>query len=230
MMRNDVNSNIEFIKAVENNPCLYNQQDPEYGNNRQIQQTWKKIAKTFNTTDVLCRRTWRLIRASYIRSINNKIKSGKNTKDYYLSSYLTFLKPFLNPKLLEKINNFNEDENISENVSNSSGNDNDDDDEVDDENDCDEQRVDINIPRTKNSNKGRSNNRMALKRKRGEDIEPMALGDKRSDSEAEEAGERDPCEMYLLSLAPHLRAMGARQQLHFQRGVVDLIENIMYGN
>ncbi|CAD0197990.1 unnamed protein product [Chrysodeixis includens] len=43
-----------------------------------------------------------------------------------------------------------------------------------------------------------------------------------------EKQQKDPCEMFLLSLVPHMTSMSQQQQLGFQRGVLELIEDIKY--
>lgn len=40
--------------------------------------------------------------------------------------------------------------------------------------------------------------------------------------------EKDPCELFLLSIVPQMKTMSPRQQLSFQKGILDLIEKIKY--
>ncbi|KAJ0174902.1 hypothetical protein K1T71_010010 [Dendrolimus kikuchii] len=208
-MRDDINFCIEFIKEVEGHPCLYDHQHIDYGNARQIQIAWKKIATKLNENDLNCRRKWKMIRSSYIRSFHYKSKSGSVKKDYYLSPYLQFLRPFAKPKLQDAVADASDD--------GSSGRTHEDRDDCDDDADSDAEA----------SHEGR----LPPKRKRAA-TEPMFVTVKREEGGPEEdapEAERDPCQLYLLSLAPHIRAMSLRQQLQFQRGVIDLIEQIKYG-
>lgn len=52
--------------------------------------------------------------------------------------------------------------------------------------------------------------------------------EKLENNQRSEKQPKDPCEMFLLSLVPHMTSMSQQQQLSFQRGVLDLIENIKY--
>lgn len=51
---------------------------------------------------------------------------------------------------------------------------------------------------------------------------------KKKKMERTEQQKKDPCELFLLSLVPHMASMSQQQQLQFQKGVLDLIENIKY--
>nr|XP_034836858.1 uncharacterized protein LOC117993214 [Maniola hyperantus] len=91
----DSKSVVQFVKDIENQPCLYNTKSHEYVNHALKRKTWMHIAKKWNCTVAECKEKWRKIRTAYSRSLKPKYRDNKRlpTRPYYLASYLKFITP-----------------------------------------------------------------------------------------------------------------------------------------
>ncbi|XP_045780022.1 kinesin-related protein 4-like [Maniola jurtina] len=94
----DSKSVVQFVKDIENQPCLYNTKSHEYVNHALKRKTWMHIAKKWNCTVAECKEKWRKIRTAYSRSLKPKYRDNKRlpTRPYYLASYLKFITPTKN--------------------------------------------------------------------------------------------------------------------------------------
>lgn len=59
-------------------------------------------------------------------------------------------------------------------------------------------------------------------------IEYFSLKKQKTELKRHEPLDKDPCELFLLSLVPQMQSMTPREQLTFQKGILNLVENIKY--
>ncbi|KAK7868962.1 hypothetical protein R5R35_002594 [Gryllus longicercus] len=103
-MRDDPDFNIQFVRLIKENSCLYDHTNADY-NNRDIQDmAWERIARQVSETVFDCKERWKNLRACYTRYLKflaGSSESPGNSKfrrPYYLAEYLNFLKPFTKPR------------------------------------------------------------------------------------------------------------------------------------
>lgn len=193
-----------------------------------------------------CKSKWKSIRSAYIRFLKTKSKSGSaagSKKEYYLAPYLKFLNPFTKNRPQEGIP-VQEDEQHSEHKSQShesqsqieetSNN-------VPDFTSAEEDSLRNETPAAGSSVASTHSSSLSIQTPQPSKswkhmneadrctTEYFTLKKERLENyQRSEKQLKDPCEMFLLSLVPHMTSMSQQQQLSFQRGVLDLIENIKY--
>ncbi|CAF4947370.1 unnamed protein product [Pieris macdunnoughi] len=245
-MKDNIEFYVEFIAEVEKNPVLYNHTLNDYSNRRFTEIIWTKIGEKFNEKSDDCKSKWKSIRSAYLRSLNTKSKSGSAAglkKEYYLAPYLKFLNPFTKNRPQEGNLPVQEDEQRSEHESQShesqsqieetSNN-------VPDFTSAEEDSLRNETPAagssvpSPHSSSSIQTPQPSKSRKHMNEadrctIEYFTLKKQRlENNQRSEKQPKNPCEMFLLSLVPHMTSMSQQQQLSFQRGVLDLIENIKY--
>ncbi|XP_077288981.1 uncharacterized protein LOC143913200 [Arctopsyche grandis] len=236
-MKDDLDFCIAFIKEVEKNVRLYDYQHPGYSNRRVTETIWSDIGGMFNESGADCKNKWKIIRSSYIRSLNLKSKIGSKAgfkKEYYLGKYLRFLNPFIKNRFhVGNVQSQNtrsdplqEDINIEFTENPNS--------QVEIEFLPSPKAIEINqddeISDAQSAQKLSRNRSKAYKRPLSavDKCAMMYLNMKRKGYVDNINAERDPCELFLLSLVPHMKSMTMLEQLSFQKGILGLIENIKY--
>ncbi|KAG6450345.1 uncharacterized protein LOC115443638 [Manduca sexta] len=233
-MKDDLNFLIEFIKEVESHPCLYDCGNIDYVNKHATETAWAEIAKKLHESAIDCKTKWRSTRSSYIRSLH-PTKDGPK-KEYYLAPYLAFLNPFIRFRYDEDAINSSPNQPIEVYISDGQIEANlkheEDEEETETEN--------INgskIPHNQylNTRKETTHRKKIAKLKRNSNKHCMNEADNShvenvTESIESDLNNGDSYELYVKSLLPHLRSMTERQYFAFQRGVIDLIENIKYSD
>lgn len=185
-----------------------------------------------------CKSKWKSIRSAYIRALNTKSKSGSaagSKKEYYLAPYLKFLNPFTKNRPQEGNISVQEDEQLSEHESQIEETSNNVPDLTCAEGDSlRNETLVASVPSPHSSSLSIQTPQPSKSRKHMSEadkctIEYFKLKKQRlENNQQSEKQPKDPCEMFLLSLVPHMTSMSQQQQLTFQRGVLELIENIKY--
>ncbi|SPP76082.1 uncharacterized protein LOC117580347 [Drosophila guanche] len=86
--------NIKICRLVAKQPCLFDRSNEGYNRKSFIKRVWRDISHKMHDSINSCKERWRNIRTSYARSI----KDGYNqTRTYYLSAELAFLRPHITP-------------------------------------------------------------------------------------------------------------------------------------
>ncbi|XP_028157927.1 uncharacterized protein LOC135072291 [Ostrinia nubilalis] len=222
-MKDDINFSILLIKEIELNPCLYDLSHPNYNVNWQEKEAiWTQIGTKLGESGTDCKNKWKVIRTNYIRSMIMKAKGATNhKKDYYLSPHLSFLNPFVKQKFMPNPNEDSMDSIIL------------------DDNENQLKVTNTNIPPIEHNNGKRNisevhkedtQNLKKAKKEYQYPVDHFIVKRAKDEYEDQMAIHKEPSEMYLLSLAPHIKTMTPRQQLKFQIGVAELIDNIKYGD
>ncbi|VEN35771.1 unnamed protein product [Callosobruchus maculatus] len=241
-MKDSIEFYVEFIAEIEKNPILYNHTLNDYSNRRITEIIWTKIGEKFNEKGDDCKSKWKSIRSAYIRALNTKSKSGSaagSKKEYYLAPYLKFLNPFTKHRQQEGNISVQEDEQLTEHESQIEETSNNVPDLTCAEGDSLRNEtlvasVPSPAPSPHSSSLSIQTSQPAKSRKPMSEadkctIEYIKLKKQRLENNHQsEKQPKDPCEMFLLSLVPHMTSMSQQQQLTFQRGVLELIENIKY--
>ncbi|KAL0830700.1 hypothetical protein ABMA28_002834 [Loxostege sticticalis] len=232
-MNEDLSFRIKFIKEIERHPCLYDHSHEDYNSKKAIDKVWTHIGEMFGEHAYDCKSKWRSIRSAYIRSVNTH--SNRSTKSYYLAHHLRFLNPFLKSKSSRRESgnlSASEDEELTDSFQT-----------VDDVLYGDGMSVQVRVsPEAAVKEEPEDglyvdvddsdmvisevSNKRPSKLDRSTSPNPSA---KKKKIEID-TDKRSYCEHYALSLVPYLETMTERQQLAFQRGVIDLIEKIKYGS
>ncbi|VEN39664.1 unnamed protein product, partial [Callosobruchus maculatus] len=237
-MKDNIEFYVEFIAEIEKNPILYNHTLNDYSNRRITEIIWTKIGEKFNEKGDDCKSKWKSIRSAYIRALNTKSKSGSaagSKKEYYLAPYLKFLNPFTKNRPQEGNISVQEDEQLSEHESQIEETSNNVPDLTCAEGDSlRNETLVASVPSPHSSSLSIQTPQPAKSRKPMSEadkctIEYFKLKEQRlENNQQSEKQPNDPCEIFLLSLVPHMTSMSQQQQLSFQRGVLELIENIKY--
>ncbi|XP_023936927.2 uncharacterized protein LOC112045092 [Bicyclus anynana] len=232
-LSDDMRLIIEFVKEVEQHPCLYDNKHAEYGIKTAVDEAWREIGKRFKgLTEADLKVKWRSVRSSYTRSF-------RINKPYYLTKYLDFLIPFtkhMDKSLVKRVKREresqkenSEDDDDDDNSSVSSGNitiertkeENDDVDFYDEDDDDDEyedQNGKIQVSTLPELKVG-LNKRVI--RKKGSRSQILSQYTK---------SRLSPHECYLKSLMPDISAMSQRQFFGFRKGILNILGKIKYGD
>ncbi|XP_069354748.1 uncharacterized protein [Maniola hyperantus] len=221
---NDMRFNIEFVKEIEQHPCIYNNKHEDYNHKPAIDKAWKTVGEKFvGLTANEIRVKWRSIRTSYSRSLRTK-------KDYYLCPYMDYLLPFT--KTTSKENPDDDVQMESDLESNDdSGSQSEEDcvieteptkceEDLDKEGDCTEYNGKIQVRTLPELRLGRSNGK-ALKIK-GTQSKILSNYSQYTTSRL------SPYECYLKSLIPDVSSMNERQFFNFRRGILNIIGKVKY--
>lgn len=84
-----------LVKSIEQYPCLYNFNLPEYSNKVAVEKAWKIVAKETGMSVVICKDKWRNIRTVFSRDVKRRRFGKVKKKPYYLQESLEYLVPFV---------------------------------------------------------------------------------------------------------------------------------------
>ncbi|XP_069678787.1 uncharacterized protein [Periplaneta americana] len=107
-MRDDQTFNMQFVGVVERYPVIYDYTRADYSKKNVVDKVWAEIAAEVkeklreNCSGDDCKNRWRVIRSSYVRSKNKKLKCGERVsdqKEYYLAQCMQFLLPFTKSRM-----------------------------------------------------------------------------------------------------------------------------------
>ncbi|XP_008188674.1 uncharacterized protein LOC103310953 [Acyrthosiphon pisum] len=235
-MKDDPDTNVQFVQTVEMFPCLYDYTTKEYSIRNAKYKAWGEIGKKFDANMSECKERWKNLRACFTRHLKAKPPSGsaaKIKKPYYLAEFLHFLEPFtksrkqsgympalppLNNECSEQneiIGNFSESE--EDNIDNNPIEDN----PNDSNSSFTEPKPQQWISSTKSSSFQKKQRSVGL-----EEVNKAALDffakKKKSDLPVEDV---DLC--FFKSLLPDMKLMNPEQKRRFKFGVLSLIGNIL---
>nr|CAI5835870.1 unnamed protein product [Callosobruchus analis] len=88
-------STVNFVHAIEQHACLYNNKLPEYSRRDLTEKAWNEVAQKTNMSVNDCQIKWKNIRNGFVRSPSGS--STKQKKLYYLHEELQFVLPFVKP-------------------------------------------------------------------------------------------------------------------------------------
>ncbi|XP_022117734.2 uncharacterized protein LOC110995070 [Pieris rapae] len=100
---------VDFVRIIEQYPCLYNYTLAEYSRKDVTDQAWSEVSHLTNTSVPECQVKWRNIRNGFVRSLKS-IPHGKQKKLYHLHDEMQFIVPFLKTLVPEKTNPKSDDE------------------------------------------------------------------------------------------------------------------------
>ncbi|CAG9762540.1 unnamed protein product [Ceutorhynchus assimilis] len=193
-----------------------------------------------------CKNKRKLIRSAYIRSINNKAKSGSGAgskKEYYLAQYLKFLNPFTK--------NLRQESNITSQCQNQDTIDHgtlqteyseesqQEAHETDAEEDHSREGIpsppvhsnfDTNVSSLSCSETPHCLSSKTSRKKTIDDADKCAIDyfdiKKKIEDKLQKESKKSSCELFLLSLIPHMESMTDQQQLSFQRKALQLLQDV----
>lgn len=201
-----------------------------------------------------CKNKWKIIRSSYIRSLNTKAKSGSKAgakKEYYLGQYLRFLNPFTKNRPQEgNLNTPHTEIDSSQEEVEIIASSNTQDEyqymssppeiaenrritKVDNRQDENVQSPSDNSsslpshPSTDHHTSKKYKYQKNINKKEINSADQCAIDYFTSKKKKYEMTneQKDPCEHFLLSIVPYMKSMSQLEQLSFQKGVLNLIEN-----
>ncbi|KAL4142362.1 hypothetical protein QTP88_004836 [Uroleucon formosanum] len=120
-MKNDPDTNIQFVQTVQMFPCLYDHTTKDYSNRCAQDKAWGEIRKKFDANMNECKERWKNLRACFTRHLKAKPPSGsvaKFKKPYYSAEFLNFLEPFTKSRKQSVSLSSNEYSEHNENVGN----------------------------------------------------------------------------------------------------------------
>lgn len=99
--------NINFVKLVEAQPCLYDTTNDDYYRGHVQDQAWGTIARAIGPTVTVkeCKARWRNLRGRFTKHLKSYVSSDpaeNNRRPYYLAEHLEFLLPFTKSKKLSE--------------------------------------------------------------------------------------------------------------------------------
>ncbi|XP_067005315.2 uncharacterized protein [Anabrus simplex] len=225
-MRDDQKFNIQFVSIVERYPVIYDYTKTGYSKKNVIDKIWAEIAAAVkdqlkeNCSENDCKRRWRVLRSSYVRSKNKKMKSSEgfmDHKEYYLSECMKFLHPFTKSRPQNgSIPSSSDREHPGDNEIFQ-----DEDEEDDPESTSDAARAETREEAV-NTYPGRQ---VPVIRniKQNEEIDRKAV----LSCEAESSKSTDSPDLHFFKgLLPHVEGFSLQEKLTFQKGVLEVISNI----
>ncbi|KAL4088605.1 hypothetical protein QTP88_023694 [Uroleucon formosanum] len=120
-MKDDPDTNIQFVQTVQMFPCLYDHTTKDYSNRCAQDKAWGEIGKKFDANMNECKERWKNLRACFTRHLKAKPPSGsaaKFKKPYYLAEFLNFLELFTKSRKQSVSLSSNEYSEHNENVGN----------------------------------------------------------------------------------------------------------------
>ncbi|XP_035432178.1 uncharacterized protein LOC118263989 [Spodoptera frugiperda] len=199
---------VNFVKVIEEYPCLYNNKLPEYSRKDVTDKAWLEVAQRTNTSVYDCQNKWKNIRNGFVRSLKPTPcgSSTKQKKLYYLYEELQFLLPFVKAIIYT-----NDSDNIPQK-------------EVSDESSSSGEDVPPCTLERPSSRSGKSNsfNKKSKIRKVAYDTDRVIIDYiKRKESKLVSARK-----MFLLSLLPDVEKLSAEQMRKFRIKTLLLLEEI----
>ncbi|KAF2358360.1 BESS motif [Trinorchestia longiramus] len=99
----EVNQNILLVKAVQQEPEVYDHTLPGYSNRDSQEQAWHRVAEAVGDSVPACRSRWMNLRGSMCRHIRQSMVAGSGPlkKPYYMAKYMAFLIPFTKVRALQ---------------------------------------------------------------------------------------------------------------------------------
>ncbi|XP_055918160.1 uncharacterized protein LOC129950292 [Eupeodes corollae] len=243
-MKDDPDTNVQFVKMIERNPCVYNRKSRDFSNKAEQDETWKMIGIEFDATVAECKERWKNLRACFTRHLKLIASPGYSSidkKPYYLAEHLNFLKPFtksrtqffsvpkLKPKLLasftpkihEKEDNLSETEQHYNEVTVMDENDP----NIQDSSDTNLTQIDPRVWNSLDEVKPTVSNKRHRVDNEEQNVDVAEDFPKRRQLDTYYEEDLDLC--FFKSLLPDIRQMNSDQKRRFKVGVINLSGTIL---
>ncbi|XP_028168705.1 uncharacterized protein LOC114358832 [Ostrinia furnacalis] len=234
-MRDDYEYNNQLIQMIQERPCLFDYNRPDYRNRNVQDAAWLEISNKMNESVADCKERWKNIRGCYTRHLKNRNRASgsssksKYVKPYYLAEQLQFLDGFTKTRPPKgffyaepRAEMDQEDLEMEE----------------DSDNSCDaETPSPIPSPVHKKAVKRESemfskpNDVKKPKKVSLNDVNTFAVEYFKSKQKMTEHSEhRDPDFAFLYSLLPDMKDMTREQKRKFKMGVLQLVGDVLEDN